>query len=71
MTTPTKTRGPSTRRTKSWKDRSATASPLTAGEVVLQALCAETRALRKAKRKVCGRSRAGWTAAGGWRPASG
>ena len=52
MTTATKTRGPSTRRTKSWKDRSAAASPLTAGEVVLQALCAETRALRKAERKV-------------------
>jgi CHAD domain-containing protein len=52
MTTATKTRGPSTRRTKSSKDRSATASPPTAGEVVLQALGAETRALGKAERKV-------------------
>ena len=52
MTTATKTRGPSTRRTKSSKDRSATASPLTAGEVVLQALRATTKALRKAERKV-------------------
>ena len=52
MTTATKTRRPSTHRTNSSKDRSATPAPLTAGQVVLQALCAETRALRKAERKV-------------------
>ena len=43
---------PSTRRSKSSKDRSATASPLTADEVLLQALHATTKALRKAERKV-------------------
>ena len=43
---------PSTRRSTSSKDRPATASPLTAGEVVLQALHATTKALRKAERKV-------------------
>ena len=47
-----KTREPSTRRTKSSKNRTATASPPTAGEVVLQALRAETKALRKAERRV-------------------
>ena len=38
---------PSTHRSTSSKDRSATASPLTAGEVVLQALHATTKALLK------------------------
>ena len=43
---------PSTRLSKSTKDRSATASPFTAGEVMLQALRATTKALGKAERKV-------------------
>ena len=51
-TTATKTREPSTRRTKSSKNQTATASPPTAGEVVLQALRAQTKALRDAERKV-------------------
>ena len=46
------TLAPSTRRTKSAKRRSASASRHTAGEVVLQALRAETKALRKAERRV-------------------
>ena len=50
--TATNTREPSTRRTKSSKNQTATASPPTAGEVVLQALLAQTRALREAERKV-------------------
>lgn len=50
--TATNTREPSTRRTKSSKNQTATASPPTAGEVVLQALRAESRALREAERKV-------------------
>ncbi len=51
-TTATKTREPSTRRTKSSKNQTPTASPPTAGEVVLQALRAQTEALRDAERKV-------------------
>ena len=51
-TTATNTREPSTRRTKSSKNQTATASPPTAGEVVLQALLAQTRALRDAECKV-------------------
>lgn len=46
------TLAPSTRRTKSSKSRSATASPPTAGQVVLQALRAKTKTLRKAERRV-------------------
>ena len=51
-TTATNTREPSTRRTKSSKNQTATASPPAAGEVVLQALRAQTRALRDAERMV-------------------
>ena len=46
------TLAPPTRRTKSSKIRSASAARHTAGEVVLQALQAKTKALRKAERKV-------------------
>ena len=51
-TTATNTQELSTRRTKSSKNQTSTASPPTAGEVVLQALLAQTRALRDAERKV-------------------
>jgi CHAD domain-containing protein len=50
--TATNTRKPSTPRTKSSKNQTTTASPPTAGEVVLQALLAQTRALREAEWKV-------------------
>jgi len=53
MTTAAKnTHEPSTRRTKSSKNQTATASPPTAGEVVLQALRVQTKHLRDAERKV-------------------
>ncbi len=51
-TTATITREPSTRRTTSAMNQTATASAPTAGEVVLQALRAQTRALWEAERKV-------------------
>jgi CHAD domain-containing protein len=51
-TTATHTREPSTCRNRSSKNQTATASPPTAGEVVLQALRAQTRALRDAERTV-------------------
>ena len=53
MTTAAKnTHEPSTRRTKSSKNQTATASPPTAGEVVLQAPRVQTKHLRDAERKV-------------------